>query len=262
MVAGSSEDQDMTGTSRNGQFVWRELMSTDVDASVRFYTEAFGWSVEPMKMPDGVDYRVMKVGETGVGGIMKHLVPGAPAFWSGVVAVDDVDAAASRAEAAGGKVTMPPVDLGTMGRYAGLMDPQGAMFYAWRGQDMDLPVPGQPAVGTFCWEQLNTTAPAEALEFYARVLGWTNKPFGGGGDMKVLEAGAAQVASVMACPPGVPAHWLSYVVVDELTAAYDRVRQQGGKVVIERIDVPTVGAIGVIQDNVGAVIGVFEAPAG
>jgi predicted enzyme related to lactoylglutathione lyase len=79
--------------------------------------------------------------------------------------------------------------------------------------------------------------------------------------MKVLEAGAAQVASVMAAQPGVPAHWLSYVIVDKLTSAYDRVRQQGGKVLVERIDIPTVGVIGVIQDNVGAVIGVFEAPA-
>jgi predicted enzyme related to lactoylglutathione lyase len=66
----------------------------------------------------------------------------------------------------------------------------------------------------------------------------------------------------MAAPPGTPAHWLSYVVVDKLPRTYDRVKQQGGKVMVERIDVPTVGAIGVIQDNVGAILGVFENPAG
>lgn len=250
----------MTSTYRHGQFVWRELMTTDVEASLRFYTEAFGWKTETMKMPDGMDYTLVKVGETGVGGIMKHPMPGVPAFWGGAVSVDDVDAVASRVTAAGGKVIVPPIDAGGMGRYAGLMDPQGAVVNAWKGNDGDGPAPERPGAGMFCWEQLNTTAPAEALEFYNKVFGWTNKPFGGGGEMKVFEAGAAQVASVMQAPPGVPAHWLSYVVVDKLTSAYDRVKKQGGKVMVERIDVPTVGAIGVIQDNVGATLGVFEAP--
>ncbi|HWU87346.1 MAG TPA: VOC family protein, partial [Kofleriaceae bacterium] len=170
---------------------------------------------------------------------------------------------AGRVSAAGGKVIVPPMNAGGMGRYAGFMDPQGAVINAWKGNDGDMPAPERPGVGQFCWEQLNTTAPADALVFYSKVFGWTNKPFGGGGpEMKVLEAGAAQVASVMQNPPGVPAHWLAYVVVDKLTSAYGRVKQQGGKVMVERIDIPTVGAIGVIQDNVGATIGVFEVPAG
>jgi predicted enzyme related to lactoylglutathione lyase len=236
-------------------------MSTDVDASIRFYTNVFGWTSNTMKMPDGMDYTMVKAGETGVGGIMKNPAPGVPAYWSASVSVDDVDAAASRVTAAGGKVIVPPMDAGGMGRYAGFMDPQGAVVNAWRGNDGDMPAPERPSGGMFCWEQLNTTAPADALEFYSKVFGWTNKPFSGGGDMKVLEAGAAQVASVLANPPGVPAHWLSYVIVDKLTSAYDRVRQQGGKVMVERIDIPKVGVIGVIQDNVGAMLGVFEAPA-
>jgi predicted enzyme related to lactoylglutathione lyase len=214
-------------------------------------------------MPDGMEYTVVKAGETGVGGIMKHPAPGVPAYWGSSVSVDDVDAVAKKAAAAGGKVIVPPMDAGGMGRYAGFLDPQGAVINVWRGNDGDMPAPERPGVGMFCWEQLNTTDPAKAAEFYNQVFGWTEKPFAGGaagGDMKVFDAGQASIASVMATPPGVPAHWLTYVIVDKLTSAYDRVRQQGGKVMVERIDVPTVGAIGVIQDNIGAVIGVFEAP--
>lgn len=250
----------MATTYRHGHFVWRELMSTDVDQSIRFYSEVFGWKIETMKMPDGMDYSMVKAGETGVGGMMKHPAPGMPAYWSGSVSVDDVDAVAGRASAAGGTVIVPPMDAGGMGRYAGFMDPQGAVVNAWKGNGGDSPMPERPGVGMFCWEQLNTTAPADALAFYGKVFGWTNRPFEGGGDMKVFEAGGAGIASVMQNPPGVPAHWLSYVVVDKLASAYERVKQQGGKVMVERIDVPTVGTIGVIQDNVGAIIGVFEAP--
>jgi uncharacterized protein len=251
----------MTKSYRNGQFVWRELMTTDVAASVRFYTETFGWKTDTMKMPDGMDYTVVKAGETGVGGIMKLPAPGIPAYWGSSVSVADVDAVAKQVSLAGGKVIVPPMDAGGMGRYAGIQDPQGAIVNLWRSNDGDMPAPERPSVGMFCWEQLNTTSPADALEFYEKVLGWTNKPFSGGGDMKVLEAGPTSVGSVMAAPPGVPAHWLTYVIVDTLLSAYDRARQQGGKVMVERIDVPNVGAIGVIQDNVGAVIGLLEAPA-
>jgi predicted enzyme related to lactoylglutathione lyase len=250
----------MTKTYRIGQFVWRELMSTDVAASLRFYTEVFGWKSQTMKMPNDMDYTVLSAGDVGVGGLMKNPAPGVPAFWSSSVSVEDVDATAKLVTAAGGQVIVPPMDAGGMGRYAGFMDPQGAVVNAWKGNDGDSPAPERPGVGMFCWEQLNTTAPAEALTFYQKVFGWTNKPFGGGGDMKVFDAGPASVASVMKTPDGVPAHWLTYVVVDRLASAYNRVRAQNGKVMVEKIEVPTVGVIGVIQDNVGAMIGVFEAP--
>jgi predicted enzyme related to lactoylglutathione lyase len=264
MVAASQGRDDMTANTeyRTWQFVWRELMTTDVAASLRFYGETFGWKAETMTMPDGNDYTLVSVGEMGVGGIMKNPAAGLPAYWSAAVSVDDVDAVAGRAAAAGGKVIVPPMDAGGMGRYAGLMDPQGAVVNAWRSNGGDGPAPERPGPGMFCWEQLNTTDPAGALAFYGKVFGWSNKPFGGGGggDMKVFELGARQIGSVMANPPGVPAHWLSYVVVEKLSSTYDRVKKQGGNVMIERLEIPTVGAIGVIQDNVGAVLGLFENP--
>lgn len=252
----------MTSNYRYGHFVWRELMTTDPSASIRFYSEVFGWKTETPPGPDGMEYTFAKVGDTGVAGIMKPPAPGIPSYWSGAVSVEDVDAVAKRVAAAGGQVLAPPMDVEGMGRYAGFTDPQGAVVNAWRGTRGDDPASTRPALGTFCWEQLNTTAPADALAFYGAVFGWTNRAFGGGGDMQVFEAGGAGIASVMQNPPGVPAHWLSYLVVETLPAAYERVQKQGGKVMIEKIDVPGVGAIGVIQDNVGAVIGVFEAPAG
>lgn len=247
---------------RHGQFVWRELMTTDVDASLRFYGELFGWKIETMKMPDGTDYNLAKLGDTGVGGIMKHPMPeSSPSYWSGAVSVDDVDAVAARVTEAGGQVIVPPMDAGGMGRYAGLMDPQGSVVNAWKSNTGDGPAVERRGPGEFCWEQLNTSAPDAALAFYAAVFGWTNKPFGSGAsDLKVFESGAAQVASVMQAPPGVPAHWLSYVVVDALAAARDRATQQGGKVLIERMEIEGVGAIAVIQDNVGATLGLFEMP--
>ena len=118
----------------------------------------------------------------------------------------------------------------------------------------------RPGLGEFCWEQLNTPDPKAAHPFYNALFGWNDAPFGGGGGMDVWSRGKTQVASRMQAPPGVPPHWLTYVVVDALGAANNRVLKQGGKVLMDKIDIPTVGSISVVADNVGAVIGLFETP--
>ncbi len=245
---------------RPGTIVWRELMTTDVDASVRFYSELFGWKTQVAPMPDGQPYTMLMAGDVGVAGMMAVPMPQIPAYWGAYVSVDDVDATAAKATAAGGTVLAGPMAAGDFGRFATFADPQGAVISAWRSAGGDGPASAAPGVGEFCWEQLNTADPAGAFPFYAAVFGWTKKAFPGGGELEVMSSGSADVASLMQAPPGAPPHWLSYVVVDSLAGAHARIARGGGKVLVERIDVPTIGAIGVVQDNVGAVIGVFEAP--
>jgi predicted enzyme related to lactoylglutathione lyase len=52
---------------------------------------------------------------------------GVPSHWNSYFAVSDADAAAARAQAAGGMVLQPPFDS-PFGRIAVLADPQGAGF--------------------------------------------------------------------------------------------------------------------------------------
>jgi predicted enzyme related to lactoylglutathione lyase len=248
---------------KTGQFVWREIMTPDTDASLRFYGELFGWKHEAQKMDDGNAYNMLKAGEIPVGGCMKLPMPNVPPHWIMSVSVTDVDATAAKAKAAGGQVYAGPLDAGGHGRYAVIGDPQGAVFSLWRsnmGDGPARPADARPGVGEFCWEQLNTSDPKAAGVFYSNVLGWSETPFGGGGGMDVFKHGDAQVASRMQTPPGVPAHWLTYVVVESLTAANARASKLGGKVMVEKIEIPTVGAISVITDNVGATLGLFENP--
>lgn len=247
---------------RTGQFVWREIMTPDTDASLRFYGEVLGYTAAPNKMPDGTEYIMLMVGEKPVGGCMKLPMPEVPPHWALSVSVTDVDATAAAAKAAGGSVLAGPMDAGGFGRFAAIADPQGGTFNAWRSNmgDGERAADHRPGLGEFCWEQLNASDPRAAGAFYNKVLGWTETPFPGGGGMDVFKAGEAQVASRMQTPPGVPSHWLTYVVVDTLANANTRVLRQGGKVLVEKIDVPTVGSISVIQDNVGATLGLFQGP--
>ena len=112
-----------------GAFSWCELMTTDPTAASEFYGKLFGWTLETMNM--GMPYTVLKVGEAAIGGIMgmpPGAAPGMPPMWMTYVTVADVDALVKQVESLGGKVHMPPTDIPTVGRFAVIQDPQGAVL--------------------------------------------------------------------------------------------------------------------------------------
>jgi predicted enzyme related to lactoylglutathione lyase len=114
----------------HGAFSWSELTTSDPTAASEFYGTLFGWKVQTMDMGTG-PYRVLKVGDASVGGIMGK-PPGAPAgmpsMWGCYVTVDDVDATLAKAKSLGGSVLMEPMEVKGVGRMAVIRDPQGAML--------------------------------------------------------------------------------------------------------------------------------------
>ena len=60
--------------------------------------------------------------------------------------------------------------------------------------------------------------------------------------------------------PGAPTFWLCYVVVADADASLAKVVELGGKILAPVMPVPGVGRIAVIQDPLGAVIGLHELP--
>jgi hypothetical protein len=122
-----------------GAFSWNELMTSDPEAALAFYPPLFGWTVETMPMPDG-PYHVVKAAGTAVGGVMKlpesAAADGMPSCWGSYVTVIDVDATCEKAKSLGGHVVHGPADVPGVGRFAVIVDPQGAainvMAYARR----------------------------------------------------------------------------------------------------------------------------------
>jgi len=111
----------------HGAFSWSELMTSDPAAAAAFYGELFGWVARDMGEAMG-GYRVVNVGDTGIGGIM-GMPPGAPPMpphWGCYVTVDNLDATLAKCTGLGGKTLMPPMDVPNVGRMAVIQDPQGA----------------------------------------------------------------------------------------------------------------------------------------
>jgi hypothetical protein len=113
-----------------GRFSWNELVTTDVGAATKFYTQLFGWTTTPF----GAEYILFNKDGNNVCGMMKTPKPGMPAFWIAYVTVEDVDATAAKVAELGGKVMVPPFDIPTVGRIACLSDPQGASIGLFKPQ--------------------------------------------------------------------------------------------------------------------------------
>jgi uncharacterized protein len=114
-----------------GAMCWNELATTDTGRAGAFYRGLFGWSETPLEgtpMP----YTVFMNGDAQAGG-MYALTPDMemPPCWMPYFATDDTDETVRRARELGGTLLMGPEDI-SVGRFAMLQDPQGAMFYVIR----------------------------------------------------------------------------------------------------------------------------------
>jgi uncharacterized protein len=114
----------------HGTPCWFELATKDVAKAEAFYKAVFGWSLHGGS--DGMVYRELTPPGANCpqGGIMELLPQHGPQppNWKIYFTVADCDADAKRAQALGGRVYMPPMDIPKVGRFAVLADPAGASF--------------------------------------------------------------------------------------------------------------------------------------
>jgi predicted enzyme related to lactoylglutathione lyase len=242
-----------------GTFVWRELMTDDVDAARRFYADLFAWSWKGEPMGPAGTYWLASRGERQVAGVTGK-PPGVamPSSWSSYVLVDDVDGCAARCRAEGGRVLKEPMDIPGVGRFAVLADRWGAAFLPFRSSVDEPPPPrGMPPPGTFCWETLVTPDVEGAIAFYGRVVGFGTgaTPNGAG---KVFTAGGFPVADLQPSRGGAPSSWSTYVAVEGAEATRDRAARLGARVLLPRLDIEKVGVISFIADPGGAALGLFQ----
>ncbi len=113
-----------------GSFCWHELLTNDVGAAKDFYTKIFPWESVDVDMGPIGTYTLLKRNGRDLAGMMAKPpdTQGQPSHWLYYVAVEDVDAAASKAQELGGAQLAGPMDIPNVGRIAVLQDPTGAGF--------------------------------------------------------------------------------------------------------------------------------------
>ncbi len=222
----------------NGRFCWYELMTTDPRAAKDFYTKVIGWSTEEWR-GSPMPYELWKTARGPVGGVMElpdeAKAKGVPPNWLAYIEVDDVPAAAEKAGTLGGKVEKEHTEIPSMGSFAIISDPQGAMFAIYRSDSEEQAPPGGPGVGDFSWHELATTDHEAAWEFYGALCGWRKADVVDMGDMGVYQMFARAEHPIGGMfnkskdTPG-PPFWLYYVKVESVHRIVEKVGASGGQV--------------------------------
>lgn len=242
-----------------GKFVWFEHVSRDPKKAQAFFGEVFGWKVSPHPM-GAASYEMIAAGEAMIGGYAEPSRPDLPPHWIAYASVDDVDAAARKAAAAGGSVLEPPSDIPGIGRMARIADPQGAELCLIKSADGDEPDAPAPH-GGWLWNELHTTDPTSALTFYSDVIGYTHRAMdmGPAGTYHILTASGDDRAGVSShLLPDTPPHWLPYVCVDDPDTIVTRARVLGAAIPMSPHDIPGVGRFAILADPTGAILAIMK----
>jgi uncharacterized protein len=247
---------------QHGDFIWYELMSTNPNAAVIFYSAVIGWRARAAN-GSARDYWIFSIGEAEVAGMMKiaaNTAAGMRPCWLGYVGADDVDAAAADIVQAGGTRHVPPTDIPGIGRFALLADPQGAMFYVMRSSMEGGSTSFAPTKTGHCsWNELATDDQAAALAFYRDRFGWEKGdvlPMGEMGDYQFITHHGQTFGAVMTrMASGPRPGWTFYFAIDDIDLAARTVGDHGGAIHHGPSEIPGGSFIIIASDPQGAMFG-------
>ena len=267
----------MADTYPHGLFSWADLAVPDPTAAVEFYSALFGWTGDDQHDPDGNYIYTMfsSAGQLVAGlGPQPEMMAGTPPAWNSYINVDNVDAIVAAAEANGGKVITPLMDVMDSGRMAIISDPGGAVVSFWqpgthRGADT------YQGNNVMAWNELATRDPEGATAFYSAILPWRfnemqpdsgpaqywtihlDSKVDGDGDMDD-DFNGGMILMDESWPEEVPSHWAVYFRVADAEAGAAKVTELGGTIIVPPFDTDA-GKIAIVSDPQGGAFNIISA---
>lgn len=248
-----------------GDPCWIDLMTTNPEKSREFYAGLFGWTYETGDEEKYGGYVTAFAQGAPVAGMMKNDgESGYPDVWTTYLRVEDIDATAEAAAAAGGQVLMPPMEVPDQGHMAMFLDAGGAAVGAWQfGGHAGFQLKGEP--GAPFWHELHTREYAPSVKFYQDVFGWDISVMSDSEDFRytTLGSGDRSRAGIMDAsfylPDAVPSNWQIYFGVENADATVETATALGGHVIHPAENSPF-GRMATLTDPTGAVFKIAQRP--
>lgn len=223
-----------------GRFSWHEVMTTDTDAARDFYPQVTGWGTS-MWNGGGEPYEMWMNGEMPVGGLMHLPAPEVPPCWLVYLSTPDLDETLGKVREHGGAV-LKEMAVPEVGRFAVIADPQGGVIAVLEPEGETPSHDGTANIGEFSWHELATTDADGAWAFYSAVFGWEatgRMDMGEMGFYQMFGRGAHPLGGIFNGPPDMPGvGWLPYVLVPDVQAAAETVKELGGRILQGPMEVP------------------------
>jgi len=252
-----------TGESHPGKFVWRDLMTDDISAVKKFYSELFGWTYLDIGESDN-DYSVVLHEGKPIAGIFKlRDVESKNKFsqWISYLSVMDMNKTVDYIKDNGGSVYREPFELPNRGNVSFIFDSQQAVLAFVKSSSGD-PVDQDPVYNEWFWTELWTNDVEKSINFYQGLFGYDHRTFNTRAENKyyVLEKENRPRAGIIKIPfENVKPHWMPYIAVKDPSEIVKRVEQLGGTVYLGTEGIAGNNAA-IIADPSGAVFTVQKWP--
>lgn len=221
-----------------GQFIWSELMTTNLEQSAAFFASLLDCDVISTDEDPPSYFLAPKGTESPMCGLVAIKAEGGQrSHWVATLMVDDLDQAIAFTEEAGGTLHAISDDVEGRAesdpRFAIVTDPQGAVVNLHQQVDGAIATEDMPGMGQVAWIELLTTDREAAAEFYKTVADFEAGPAherAEEGVAHVLSRGGRVIGLLRDLPAGspVPPHWVFYRRVPDLDVAIKYVRALGG----------------------------------
>ncbi len=234
---------------------WVDVGVPDIEAAKTFYTALLGWEYAGGDAEFGGYLNAVSDGRM-VAGMGPQMSPDDPPRWTTYFATDDAAATTARIRDAGGAVLVEPMEVGHMGTMVIAQDPQGNPFGLWQaGTHTGVQRYNEP--GSLTWNELMTTDPTAAREFYTAVFGFRFDELppeaagSDGMDYTTFSSAGDPLGGLGAAQEGVPTGWLTCFAVADADRTAAAVADGGGSVTTPPTDTPF-GRFAIARDPGGA----------
>ena len=246
----------------HGRIVWHDLSTPDPDAAQSFYTKITPWTTRLWE--DVTPYTMWANEGAPLGGVMMHSEElksrGVSPHWQAYVCFYDVDECVRHVGSLGGQVRMGPKEVPSVGCWAVISDPQGAVIGVFEATGAPPGRDGQPHRGEYSWHELTTSAYKPASEFYRALFKWDVVSEVDMGEMGMYhmfgQKGLTYGGMFNRRPDMPPPNWLSYIRVDNVKATAEKAAQLGGTVFNGPMEVPGGDWIAQLLDPQGVAVAV------
>jgi predicted enzyme related to lactoylglutathione lyase len=243
-----------TGHRQQGQIIWHDNITNDIESNIRFYGELLGWSFERQ----GEYVVVLNVGVPIAG--MVELKPeedaGKRGGWISYMSTRDVDETVSWVAGTGGKVLCGPAKMKNRGQYAMVAGPQDERLILLDLQNGD-PSPQPAPIGSWLWLELWTSNIDQALDFYQSLGEFSAEKNSEEGEEEywvLLDSENRWQAGITISPfRDIPSQWVPVVRVASPEEIVKKVEALGGRVIIKPDHPLTNGKVALIQDPTGGI---------
>lgn len=246
-----------------GKFVWFDLFTTDIEQTAPFYEHLFGWKPTPVP---GASPALMTVFSNGkpIGNIVQRKNGAMGSKWLSYLSVADFDSALKAVTCAHGQIINKIGELPDRGRIAIVSDDQNATFAIIKSSSGD-PADGELETNQWVDCELWTKNVNKAVLFYEQLVQYEPEriPLTEKIAYTLLMRDGLRRGGIVKIPwEDVESEWIPYVAVKDVGSVTAKVKELGGKILLEPEIESIDGRVAIIADPCGAVLGLQQIDGG